>query len=204
VIDVTKVETVDYAPGRQRMFWKTVKSENGSAIADDGIVTFEALGDDTLVTIWGRQHFCLPPLWAALDRELTPAVKRALVSDAYHRFFDRTFANLEAVAEGRDVSIGRPWSDAPEGEPQPVEWAAETLRRVQADERLDLVGAVKSVLRRPRRALAEPLHVDADGFRHFAAPSSPSQPPALPGASAISSALADLRHAAWVDAGARP
>src|SRR6185369_3771043 len=46
-IDVTKIELVDYAPRRRRMFWKTVKSENGSALADDGIVTFEALGADT-------------------------------------------------------------------------------------------------------------------------------------------------------------
>lgn len=202
VIDVTKVETVRYGARRQQMFWKTVKSENGSAIADDGIVTFEAMGGDTLVTIWGRQQFCLPPLWTAIDRALSPAAKRALVAEAYHRFFARTFANLEAVAEGRDTRIGRAWSDASDGEPQPVEWAVEVLQRVQGDERLDLVGAVKSLLRQPRRAQPAPLRVDADGFRHFAAGPPPAD--AAPLATAFAGALADLRHAAWVDAGARP
>jgi hypothetical protein len=200
VIDVTKVEAVAYAPDRQRMFWKTVKSENGSAIADDGIVTFEAVGEDTLVTIWGRQHFCLPPLWAAIDRELSPAMKRALVSEAYHRFFTRTFANLEAVAEGRDVQIGRAWSDASEGEPQPVEWASDLLKRIRADEGLDLLAAVKSALQRRGRAAPEPLRIDADGFRHFAAGPAAAKSP-IP--AALWGALADLRHAAWVDAEAR-
>jgi hypothetical protein len=202
VIDVTKIETVIYADRRRQMFWKTIRSENASAIADDGIVTFEALGDDTVVTIWGRQQFCLPPLWAALDRELTPAAKRALVSEAYHRFFARTFANLEAVAEGRDVQIGRPWSDASDGEPLPVDWASDALKRLQGDDSLDLVGAVKSVLRGPARARPEPLRIDADGFRHFAA--APAQTPPSPLAAAVSGALADLRHAARVDAGAQP
>ena len=202
VIDVTKIETVIYAPRRQQMFWKTVKSENASAVADDGIVTFEALGEDTLVTIWGRQQFRLPPLWAALDGELTPAMKRVLVSEAYHRFFARTFASLEAVAEGRDVRIGRPWSDASDGEPLPVDWATDVLKRLQTQDSLDLVGAVKSVLRGPAKARPAPLRIDADGFRHFAA--APAEPAPSPLGAAVSGALADLRHAAWVDAGAQP
>jgi hypothetical protein len=202
VIDVTKIETVDYAPARQQMFWKTIKSENASAIADDGIVTFEALGGDTLVTIWGRQQFCLPPMWAVIDRDLTPAMKRVLVAEAYHRFFARTFANLEAVAEGRDVRIGRPWSDASDGESLPVDWAADVIKRLQTQDSLDLVGAAKSLFQRPARAGPEPLRVDADGFRHFAAPPRPAAPSPL--ASAMSGALSDLRHAAWVDAGAQP
>lgn len=200
-IDVTKIETVDYAPARQRMFWKTVKSENRSAIADDGIVTFEAVGDDTLVTIWGRQHFCLPPLWAALDRELTPAVKRALVSEAYGRFFARTFANLEAVAEGRDVRIGKAWSDASEGEPLPVERLSDAMRRLQQADGFDLVATLKSRLPGRGAAGPEPARIDADGFRHFE-----GAPPAAiigPIGSALSGALQDLRHAARVDAGAQ-
>lgn len=200
IIDVTKVETVEYAPRRHRMFWKTVKSENRSALADDGIVTFEALGEDTLVTIWGRQQFCLPPAWAAIDRELTPALKRTLVEEAYHRFFARTYANLEAVAEGRDVRLGRPWSDAPDGEPLPVERATELVKRLQADERLDLMGAVKAILRPASIAKLRPVRVDADGFHHF----DPGPAEAAPSRAArtIASIVEDLRHAAWVDAGA--
>ncbi|MBX3484891.1 DUF362 domain-containing protein [Phenylobacterium sp.] len=200
VIDVTKIETVEYAPRRQRMFWKTVKSENGSAVVDDGIVTFEALGEDTLVTIWGRQQFRLPPLWAALDRELAPDVKRALVADAYHRFLDRTFANLEAAAEGRDVRLGRSWSDASEGEPLPVEQAAELLKRLPSDGRFDLAGAVKALLRPQPGSAPQPVRIDADGFRHFEA--APAAVPS-PLGTAMSGALEDLRHAAWVDAGAQ-
>ena len=202
VIDVTKVETVDYARSRQRMFWKTVKSENGSAIADDGIVTFEALGKDTLVTIWGRQHFCLSPLWAALDRELTPEVKAALVSDAYHRFFSRTFANLEAVAEGRDVRLGRPWSDASDGEPLPVERATEVLKRLQASDPFDLIAAVKSALRPATQAKPQPIRVDADGFHHFDATA--TEPGDAPRARSAAAVLADLRQALSIDAGVAP
>ena len=198
-IDVTKIELVDYGPQRQRMFWKTVKSENGSAIADDGIVTFEALGEDTLVTIWGRQHFVLPPLWAAIDRELTPAMKRALVTEAYGRFFQRTFANLEAVAEGRDVRIGRPWSQASEGEPLPVERIAEAVKRVTPEGGFDLSQIVKSALGRNPRAEPEPRGSTPTAFgtsRHR-----PTPAPATPVASALAGVLRDLRHAASVDAG---
>ena len=197
-IDVTKIETVEYGPRRQRMFWKTVKSENGSAIADDGIVTFEALGDDTLVTIWGRQHFALPPLWAAIDAQLTTAMKAALVAEAYGRFFQRTFANLEAVAEGRDVRIGRAWSEASQGEPLPVERVAEAVKRFTPEGGFDLSAMVKQALGRGPGAKPEPVKIDADGFRHFqsAGPPAPS-----PVAKSLTLVLSDLRHAAQVDAG---
>ena len=195
-IDVTKIETIEYAPRRQRMFWKTVKSENDSAIADDGVVTFEALGEDTLVTIWGRQHFRLPPIWAAIDQGLDPAMKRTLVSQAYGQFFNRTFANLEAVSEGRDVRIGKPWSDAPEGEPLPVERLSGFVRKLQSDGRLDVPAALKGAVR--ASAEIKPLRIDADGFRHFDAGAFSAPAPAR---SPLESAMRDLRHAARVDAG---
>ena len=195
-IDVTKIETIEYAPRRQRMFWKTVKSENDSAIADDGVVTFEALGEDTLVTIWGRQHFRLPPIWAAIDQGLDPAMKRTLVSQAYGQFFNRTFANLEAVSEGRDVRIGKPWSDAPEGEPLPVERLSGFVRKLQSEGRLDVPAALKGAVR--ASAEIKPLRIDADGFRYFDAGAFSAPAPAR---SPLESAMRDLRHAARVDAG---
>lgn len=197
-IDVTKIETVDYGPRRQRIFWKTVKSENGSAIADDGIVTFEALGDDTLVTIWGRQHFALPPLWAAIDSQITADMKGALVAEAYGRFFQRTFANLEAVAEGRDVRIGRPWSEASQGEPLPVERVADAVKRFTPEGGFDLSAMVKRVLGKGPGATPEPVKIDSDGFRHFRS-SGPPEP--SPVGQALTVLLSDLRHAARVDAG---
>ena len=197
-IDVTKIEAVERRPHRQRMFWKTLKSENDSAIADDGVVTFEPLGEDTLVTIWGRQHFRLPPMWAAIDQGLSPALKHVLVSQAYGQFFNRTFANLEAVAEGRDVRIGKPWSDAPEGESLPVERLTGLARRLQAQGRFDVPGALKAALGGAVGAKPEPLRVDDDGFRHFDA-AALSRPAAESGP--LRAALGDLLHAARVDAG---
>jgi uncharacterized protein (DUF362 family) len=165
VIDVTKIETVVYAARWQRMYWRTVRSQNDSALVDDGIVSFEALGDDTLATIWGRQHFRLPPMWAAIDQGLAPQAKRALVAEAYGQFFRRTFANLEGVAEGRDMRIGRPWSDAPQGEPLPVERLSGLFQGLQAQ------GGLPDLLRRIVKPEGEgrpkPVRIDADGFHHF-------------------------------------
>ena len=44
-IDVSKLEVVEYAADRHRLYWKTVLSENGSATYDDGIATFERTSD---------------------------------------------------------------------------------------------------------------------------------------------------------------
>lgn len=195
IIDVTKIEAIDYASHHQRMVWKTVKSANDSAIADDGIVTFEALGDDTLVTIWGRQLFRLPPLLAAIDLDLFPALKHALVTDAYRRFFRRTFANLEAVAEGRDVRIGRAWAE--EGEPLPVERLTEFLTTISEGGDHDVLAWIKLLGRRADVA-EEPIQTDDDGFRHFqGAP----RRTAASGRGFMGEVAADLRQAARVDAG---
>jgi uncharacterized protein (DUF362 family) len=196
-IDVTKIETVVYAPRWRRMYWKTIRSENDSAIADDGVVSFEALGDDTLVTIWGRQHFRLPPMWEAIDRGLTPAAKAGLVSEAYGRFFQRTFANLEAVAEGRDVRIGRPWSEDPEGEPLPIERVSGLAKRIEADGGLQAM--ISGVFKPRPDAQPQPLRIDADGFRHFQGVPAQAKADAPP--SALAGVLRDLGHAARIDAG---
>ncbi len=107
-IDVGKIEVVSFEPDRQRLAWKTVTSDNGSAVHDDGIAEFARVRDGTRVTILGRQQFTLPPALAALDLDLVPDLRAHLVTDAYRTFFDRTLANIEATAEGRDVRIGRP------------------------------------------------------------------------------------------------
>jgi hypothetical protein len=180
------------------MYWRTVLSENDSAAADDGVVSFEALGDDTLVTIWGRQQFRLPPVWAAIDEALTAELKAALVSEAYGRFFRRTFANLEGIAEGRDMRIGRPWSDDPRGEPLPIERLSGLARRVEGQ------GGVASLV---REAIGlggggplQPLRIDEDGFRHFqGVPGSASGRAPSP----LAEAARDLRHAVRVDLAGR-
>ena len=196
VIDVTKIETVSYGPRRGQMVWKTVRSANDSALADDGIVTFEALGEDTVVTIWGRQQFRLPPLLAAIDLDLWPALKKVLVTDAYRRFFRRTFANLEAVAEGRDVRIGRDW--AVDEEPLPIERLTGFVTTLGDGDGLGALEWIKSLGVRAD-APPEPVRTDELGFRHFAGAPVSARPTAR---RLVRELAADLRHAARVDAGA--
>jgi uncharacterized protein (DUF362 family) len=174
-IDVGKLEVVDRADGCHRMYWKTVVSENGSAVYDDGIVTFTADAGGTRVTFFGRQRFVLPPAMAALDLDLVPDLKQRLVTDAYQTFFDRTLANLEALVEGREIRIGRPWHPPrPEGDPgvrgagEPL--PAETLERAVEDG-LDWVHRQRESVRAvpPGAGTPSDAEVDADGFVHVRA-----------------------------------
>jgi hypothetical protein len=112
-IDVGKLELIRYETDRRQIFWRTVTSENRSALYDDGIVTFQKTGEGTTrVTIVARQEFTLPLFWRVVDIDHLPEIKDAIVSDAYTRFFSRTLANYEAAYEGRPVGIGR----EPDGE----------------------------------------------------------------------------------------
>ena len=106
-IDVSKLEVVEYAPDRHRLYWKTIASENGSATYDDGIATFARDASGTRVSIIGRQQFTLPLFWQVFDLDLVPEIKSILVTHAYQTFFDRTLANFEALVEGRDIRLGK-------------------------------------------------------------------------------------------------
>jgi|ERR1017187_1393942 uncharacterized protein (DUF362 family) len=115
-IDVGKLEYIEYGKGVQKIFWRAIRSSNGSAEFDDGIVTFAAEEkDQTRVTIVARQKFALPLFWQAINMDLTPKIKNALVVDAYTRYFRQTIANFEAQYQGREFRVGRPWNLA-EGE----------------------------------------------------------------------------------------
>jgi Domain of unknown function (DUF362) len=201
VIDVTKIEAITYAPHRHSMVWKTIKSENGSAISDDGIVTFQAIGEDTVVSIFGRQQFRLPPLLEAIDLDLLPALQRLLVTDAYARFFRGTFANLEAVAEGRDVRVGRAWAEDGAEEELVTERLARIVSALQADKGLDVIGWLKARFDAPVRAGPAPIEIDADGFHHFTA--SARAAPGSTVAGILRDIIVDLRQAALVDTGIR-
>ena len=108
VIDVCELEVIRYEADRRRSAWRTIHSPNGSAVHEDGQVTYERQdGDRTLVTVRGLQEFTLPAFWAALDPWLAPAVKDALVENSYRRFFTATLDNVEACYEGRDFRVGR-------------------------------------------------------------------------------------------------
>ncbi len=170
-IDVSKVEVVEWDEDRHTLFWKTIGSENGSAEYDDGSVTFARTATGTAVTIFGRQLFVLPPLWRSIDHALSADLKDHLVTDAYATFFDRTLANLEALAEGRDIRIGRPGPLPDEVPPLPSATVEALLEQA-----LDWLGGISDRvqrLRSPSPQTAQQL-VDADGFTHVAGP--PPQP----------------------------
>lgn len=126
-IDVSKLEVVEYTDDRHRLLWRTIASENSSAVHDDGIATFQRTGDGTLITIMGRQQFTLPLFWQVFDLDIVPDLKAKLVTHAYQTFFDRTIANFEALVEGRDIRIGRP---ADEPTAYPTEQLMPLLRKI--------------------------------------------------------------------------
>ncbi len=182
VIDVTKLEHARYGAAEHRMAWKTIISQNGSARFDDGIVIFAREDEDTRVSICGRQLFTLPPFWQAVKLDLAPELKTLLVTDAYATFFRRTLANLEAVAEGREVRIGRPWHAPAIGtEPLPLDRAIESFARLK-DKIGDRPLAELGALFQQRLAGPQPIAIDADGFRHFKAPAMVIETPSTEGA----------------------
>lgn len=204
VIDVCKLEVIRYEDDRRRIAWRTVHSPNGSAVHDDGTVTYERLaGDRTAVTVRGLQEFTLPPFWAALDPWLVPAVKDALVEDSYRRFFTATLDNVEAAYEGREFRIGRDHDPADE---EPLDarlretW---TVLRGMLPER-PLAALVRKVQARgaPRADV-----VDEDGFRHFAGGRAdgrgPDEPSGWSGSAAAARWLREWSEVAAEDASGR-
>ncbi|WP_394821999.1 hypothetical protein [Pendulispora albinea] len=181
-IDVAKIESIEHAADHQRMFWKTILSENGSAIRDDGIVTFAAAGEGiTRVTIFGCQHFPLPPMLEALRPGLRPDLESHLIDHAYGTFFSRTFAAFEALLEGRDIAIGRAPPDPAlplATTTRPIEALAATATRL-AEAIVPLVKELLFDVSRSRLAPGDPAAsagtLDTDGFLHFQAP--PAAPP---------------------------
>jgi len=169
-IDVTKLELIRYRPREQRIFWRTLKSENGSATFDDGSVEFREAGTGTRVTVLGRQHFTLPWFWRVIQIELWPGLYDALVDHAYRSFFSQTLANFEAAYEGRDFRIGLP-VDAQAGEDEdhdrlPAARLGALARRAgEAAQRfqLDVPAVIAGLAKGPT---GPPASLDDDGFRH--------------------------------------
>jgi hypothetical protein len=163
-IDVCKQEVIHYGDEWRRISWRTVHSPNGSAVHDDGTVTFERVGPmQTRVRVCGLQEFTLPPFWTSLEPWLVPAVKDALVEESYRRFFTATLDNVEACYEGREFRVGR---EPDASDDQPPE---ERLRQTW-DLLTELLPArpFERLFRRAWSAAApQPDEVDVDGFRHF-------------------------------------
>jgi hypothetical protein len=159
-IDVSKLEVVEYAADQQRLYWKTIASENASATYDDGIATFSREAAGTRVTIVGRQQFALPLFWQVFDLDLVPDIKASLATHAYQTFFDRTMANFEALVEGRDIRIGKP-TDEPS--PLPLEQLMPLLEKI-GEVAMPLV---QKIMQTPGGAPNDPRRwIDVDGFTH--------------------------------------
>ncbi|MBV7257792.1 DUF362 domain-containing protein [Pacificimonas sp. WHA3] len=202
VIDVTKIETIRYGAGRQSMAWQTLFSENDSALADDGLVEFAGVGDDTVVTIFARQHFRQPALVEAIDLSRFPALHDWLVTDAYRRFASRTFANLEAVLEGRDVRIGKPAARIDAEEPLPVDSLAAIAERLRDDLPDDWIEALRSRVDGNHKDQPVPTRIDADGLRHFSGRAGGEADVRMT-RGAVSGLLNDMTRAVAVDLGIR-
>lgn len=212
LIDVSKIEVCDYTRNRHRMCWKTVASENQSAVHDDGMVTFARIGRGTRIRIVGRQRFILPPFWQAIDLNLAPALKAGLVTHAYQTFFERTCANFEALVEGRDVRTGRAWREpgsARDTDPFPAAALEQAAMRLSGRFREVMAPAAELPGRGRSRKTGLPSRIDEDGFRHFeAAPGAPApNAPATArsrgtGLEAVGDFLAGLAAAAGRDAAA--
>ncbi len=175
VIDVEKLDFIEYGADTQRISWKTVSSSNESADVDDGSVTFaRTKTGKTEVRIFAIQRFRLPPVFQLLDVERLPETRDRIIERAYTTFFDRTLENMRAVYEGREFRIGR----APDETAGRLTGAAELGRYIAT-----AAAALAEILRdRPdptvlarwfsgRQTASWPTapetEPDGDGFRHF-------------------------------------
>ena len=182
IIDVTKLEYIQYNEQNQKIFWKTMKSENASAEFDDGIVTFERTPNgETRVQVMGRQLFSLPLFFQVFSLDYNPPLKGFLTAQAYTTFFSQPMANFDARYDGREVRIGRPWHDQ---EGQPGEENAEKWPSEQLAELIEKVGTaigenIGSTANvwswTPQPAVKPGGVLDEDGFVHFKSYSSSSE-----------------------------
>ncbi|MET0663140.1 MAG: DUF362 domain-containing protein [Ilumatobacteraceae bacterium] len=172
-IDVSKIEVATHGADSCTLYWKTIASANGSAIADDGKVTFTRSTVGTAVIIVGRQQFVLPQALAFVEQHLDPTLRDRLVTHAYATFFSRTVANFEALVEGRDIRIGRGRAgsqdayDPSAGEPLPSAALEELV-----DDLVNWLGALGEDTVRPGASTsARAAVIDDDGFTHVRGPS---------------------------------
>jgi len=173
-IDVSKLELIHYDDNQQKMYWRTVKSENNSASYDDGTVSFNRQDNgETEISIFGRQQFTLPLFWQLVNLDNYPALKDILFTHAYTTFFTTTMANFEAVYEGREVRIGKQWHK------HAGQTGFEEEITSPSDKMLSLLTSTQDYIQRNMPEKGEfitrlltsnkpqPDYVDEDGFAHF-------------------------------------
>lgn len=108
-LDVYKLETIDYGQDEQRVWIVTVLSPNGSAVCDDGYVSFSrsADGSQTVVAFLACQNFPVPRVMARLRMDRSTWIKTVLTENAYRRFCNVMMRNIDDCYHGRDFRVGR-------------------------------------------------------------------------------------------------
>jgi hypothetical protein len=107
-LDVYKLEKVERTADEQRVWMRTVHSPNGSAVCDDGHLSFRRLpAGNTLVTFLACQHFPAPPLMGVLGLDRIAWFKRVVTESAYRRFSRTMMRNLEDCYHGVEFDVGR-------------------------------------------------------------------------------------------------
>jgi hypothetical protein len=114
-LDVYKLETVDHAEDEQRVWMVTVHSPNGSAVCDDGYMSFARSpdGTGTVVTFLACQSFPIPPLMALTRMDRWGWLKTVVTESAYRRFFETMVRNIVRHYHGEDFHVGRPLAETP-------------------------------------------------------------------------------------------
>ena len=108
--DVTKIELIEYGKGFHKIIWKTVLSDNISAVYDNGTVIFEELNGRTRIKVMVHQKFIYPSLFRLIPLNYFPGLRQRLTARAYRKYFDKTIVNYCSVAKGEYEAIGRPWA----------------------------------------------------------------------------------------------
>jgi uncharacterized protein (DUF362 family) len=176
LIDVEKLEFIEYKKARQTIYWRTVGSPNNSASYDDGSVSFVRTGaDQTALRIFARQQFSLPLFFHLFNINMAPEIRDPIIESAYTNFFTGTIANLQAEYEGREFRIGQDSGEAAVSEGARIHDLARYLATAAAAvaELLRHRGDVVDFSEWLFRANAGPIatlgleEVDRHGFRHF-------------------------------------
>jgi hypothetical protein len=109
-LDVYKLEKIDYDDDEQRVWMVTVHSPNGSAVCDDGYLSFSRSADATrtVVAFLACQNFPIPRLMALARLDRWTWLKTRLVESAYRRFFNVMIRNICDCYDGNDFRVGRP------------------------------------------------------------------------------------------------
>jgi hypothetical protein len=109
-LDVYKLEKIEYSEHEQRVWMLTVHSPNGSAVCDDGYMSFARTPDGagTVVAFLACQNFPIPPLMALTRMDRWTWFRNIITESAYRRFCNVMMRNVLDCYNGNDFHVGRP------------------------------------------------------------------------------------------------